>query len=419
MSNIPLGATVLTDISEFRTVNVSSLSAFKAPVGNRIPLEEVAYNFTKPIDLGTLDGFSVPTNGNFVFTTENSNTNNLTFNGTGALFTGATGRFFNGGVDLISTAGGTGFDLTAGVGVAPILFMKEMRIQGFDKVGVTDGVLVALENVGYIFNDEGWDLRNAGILQVAEQNILLSGGISYKISGTTGSIFFNTIESAPISTATTFDISGTVGAAFFNGVKVKPISGGSVFNIDSGIVVNGAFQIIGGSIDTSAGGTMFKAGSLDQTDPQIIVQNVFNAKDSYVVGLMVMIGNTTATTINTQGVYEDIAGTIVGAADNQRFTFSVDTLTYTGLEDIIAAIDISLFMRRDIAAASRVMKFGLFLNGVLNQEVEATMSDAITNSSFPTGINLVTGDTLKMKVQNTQDTADVIITTYDFRVIEA
>jgi len=422
MAYIPPFATEITSESRNEIVDVESLNVFDDKrVGKTITLiGDVAYNITKKFPWEDVE-FVLDPDARITFLTSNTVSSSITTSilPGRTLFSGALNRISFEGIDITSENGGDCFNFTKGNTLIPFMGLDRFVVGGFDRVGTVDNLTLIMNNIGYGGNSNGWKLLNCPLLSISEQNLVFNDGISFEFSGTTGSIFFTTIIADPTPANITFDLSGTLVSALFNSLVVNPLSGKSVFNIDPSIVITGAFQIIGGSIDTSSGGTMFKAGSLDQTDPKIIVDNVFGTPSSYVVGFMVMTGNSTVTTINDVGVYEDIAGTITAGPANERFTFSTDTLTYTGREDIKVAIDISIFLQRDIAAASRVLKFGMFLNNVVDQEAEVTMSSDITNSSFTTGIRLVTGDTLKMKVQNTQDTADVIITTFDFRVIEA
>lgn len=397
MSNIPLGATILSDIADFQEIKVSNINAFLTvpPINNRLQLlANVAYDWTRPINLEGFDGFDIPTNGNFVWTTRNTNVNNLTFNGTGSLFEGATGRFANLGVDTISTNGGVCYDLTAGAGVFPLVFLKEMRVQGFTTVGILNGVSLGAENVGYVLNANGWEISDAAILQIAEQNWILHANDHYSLSGNIGSAFINTIVA-------------------------NPASGKAIFNIDSGITTD-TIQITGGLMQTSGGGTMFAAGGIDQTDPRVWVDTFANAQASYTVGIMVMLDNTTPTVISTVDTYVDIGGTILAGANNERFTFDGDDeLTYTGTQDIKAAIDVSVFLKRESAAAPRVLKFAILVNDVIVKEASVTMTASIAPAPFTGELPLVTGDRIKVQVKNTQDTANPVITTFDFRILEA
>ena len=204
------------------------------------------------------------------------------------------------------------------------------------------------------------------------------------------------------------------------------LNGKKILIIDQGNAATNNITIIPNASDTT---TIEGDGSIiidkdndiikfELVDNQWLV--VAKARKDYVVGLMVMTENTVPTVISVVDTYVDIEGTIVAGVGNERFTFDGDDeLTYVGIKPIKAAIDMSIFLKRASAAAARVMKFAILVNDVVIQEASVTMSSVITNSSFVSGISLVSGDTIKIQVKNTEDTANVIITTYDLRILEA
>lgn len=145
-----------------------------------------------------------------------------------------------------------------------------------------------------------------------------------------------------------------------------------------------------------------------------------NSDPLTVMGAMFMIGNTIPTVISNIGEYVDIEGTILAGAGNELFDFDGDdTLTYTGVKPITIAPNVSLYTKRASAAASRVMKAAILLNDVVVQEAEFTMSASISDAVFFGSLDIIIGDEIKMQIQNTQDTANVIVTTYNFRILEA
>lgn len=183
---------------------------------------------------------------------------------------------------------------------------------------------------------------------------------------------------------------------------------------------------INGIINGKRYGTWIVAAedvTYDNTDSGLIADNVKEAIDELAtpeVGIMFMTGNTVPTVITTQNTYVDIEGPIGAAANNELFDFDGDdTLIYTGERPLTAAFDVSFFTKRESAAASRVMKAALLINDVVEQEVEFTMSAGIANASFVSVAPLVTDDEIKMQVQNTADTANIIFTTFDFRILRA
>ena len=175
-----------------------------------------------------------------------------------------------------------------------------------------------------------------------------------------------------------------------------------------------AFRPDCGTIDGIINGVRYgnwivaaKDVTYDNTDSGLIADNVKEAIDELAnaeVGIMFMTSNTVETVITASNTYVDIAGTIVAGVNNNLFDFDgVDTLIYKGARPLEAALDVSIFTKRASAAAARVMKAALLINDVVEQEVEFTMTAAITNASFVSVGSLVFNDEIKMQVQNTQD----------------
>jgi len=335
-----------------------------------------------------------------------------------SLFSGALSRIDFIGVDITSANGGICFNLTAGNVFLPVLFLNKSRVQGFDQVGITVGVSIALENIAHLANTNGWDITDATILQIAEQNVVFSQGITYKISGTTGSAFYTTIESTSIAVDTTFDISGTIDVAVIDTLHVHPASGGAVFNIDSGLVVNNTFQISGGSVDTSSGGTMFAVGSLDQTDPRILVRDVAGTPSSQWKGSTGFTGNTTETVFADTSTWVKVEGTYV-AGDLERFTEALGILTSAALEDISPTIISTVAIVPNPDIEDDVIELALF-NGTTQisdavQLISPVMfqgaPDYVYSVQMPIVIEnpvVVTSDALQVKARNTSNATNAV-----------
>lgn len=472
MGYIPVFASEITDITRNNAINVESLSAFGTPVGRTTTLVTgTTYIITKDFDWEDRL-FIIPNGGDIGIETSSSVSNGITtsISGSDVLFSGQINRFFL--VDLdITSSGGQCFDLTGAPGLFPTLQITRGTLIGFDAIGTVDSAAITLRSVGYFFNGAGWAFNDVGAINLQTQIFAFHTGDHITATGTTNTVIATDVAGVPLTgdQIFNFDALTVLESTHISETLFNPVNGGDtglVKVLTSDTLLDNIFTDIrvdttGGTValelpdtdsmemptgydifvtDLGSAGTnnitiIQNSSSLlpidlkpsfvmDVDDQAIIITKVNgqwvitgNSADYIVIGLMAMISNATVTTINTAGVYEDIAGTIVGSAGNQRFDFATDTLTYTGVRDIESAIDISIFLKRETAAASRVMKFGLFVNDVLQQEVEVTMTSDITNASFATVLSLVTGDDIKMKVQNTQDTANVIITTYDFRAL--
>jgi len=401
-------ATDLTTIPRNKVCQVEGLNAFPEITASEITLVgDNRYEFTKTVNFGTRH-FVTPPGGKADITSRNTIANKLesALTGTDALFRGDPGRLIIRNMDIIFTEGaGNLFDLTASTDPIPLVFLENCRFIGGNSIGSIGTALVLIRNTAFINWDSGVTMTgngqvdNTGIF-VDSLNLVNVGGTQITVTGNQSIVQITNCLSIPEN------------GGFF--LSMPDVSISRLQNNDET-----SFFIKENIVMTDGGGAFLKPGSVDPTDPQAVFEGNTGIIDSYAVGLMAMTGNTTVTTIVTQNVYVDIAGTILAGSGNERFSFDVDTLTYIGLEPIKAAIDISLYLKREMAAASRVMKSGIFINDVLIQEAEVTMSSDITNSSFATGMSLVTGDEVKIKIQNTQDTSNTIITTLDVRILKA
>jgi len=411
-------STDTSSILASKTVNVTSLNVFDSiRVGNIITLVgDIGYNITNGFSWEDVEFVLDPT-ARITFMTTNTVANgiNTEILPGRTLFSGELSRVAFEGVDLVSANGGKCFDLTDAPNVFPLLVIEKCRIQGFDAVGNLNQVSLATENIGYVLNGDGWDIVDASILQISEQNFILSEGIGYKISGTTGSIFCDTIEVAPTTTDVVFDVSGTIGGAFFDVTKVKPISGGSIFNIDSATTAQ-TFQINTGLLDDSAGGTMFKAGGLDQTSPFITVSRVANVLDSYWVGSTGFTGGTTETVFADTSTWVKIAGTYIDGY-TERASHADGVSTYEGKEAIYTDLvgSAKVLMKPDIE--TDIIQVALFKNDaeVANSRVQHTLGAVFQTPTSPDfnpkeNVLLEEDDTYELRARNISNPTNVIFT---------
>ncbi len=419
MTHINQNSTVLPDISRNEVVNVESLNVFNdMRVGNIITLVgDVAYEIKKKFSWEDVE-FVFDEDARITFLTPNTVNSSITTNilSGRSLFSGALNRVDFQGVDIISKNGGECFTFTKGNIAVPFMGLDKSVIRGFDSVGTVDGIAIVVDNIGYQANGSGWKMNDCALSLVTEQNTTQSSGIDFTFTGTTPSIFFNVILSAPLSTNVTFDISGTVGSALFSGIKVLPINGGSVFNIDPATVVNGAFQIFNSSVDKSLGGTMFKAGSLDQTDPRIIVDKVFNCPDSQWIGSTGFTGNTTPTVMADTVTPVKIAGTYA-PGELERFTESNGVLTYDGRESLFLTIQPFANIKLEPGIETDVVQISAYKNG---EEITGTSSEQQLDAVFQTPTSpffgrathvfLETNDTLDTRMLDTTNPASIIAT---------
>lgn len=324
-------STDMSNVSAFNVVYVTSLNAFPDSVANIITLDSLThYSNTRPVNVNT-DQLKIPDNGTIQFSTTNAITNALSTDLTGstAFFIGEIARLEIENVNIVSNnSAGTLWDLSLGSGVpGGIVVLNDSTAQRFDSLGTLDGLNFFSENTGLLLNGAGYTFNNMALIQIAEA----------RFSAQTGDHI---------------NITGTLAEGTFDKVVATPKTGDAVFNISA--TITNRINITNSLFSDTAGGTLFAAGSKDQTDPKVISFNNGNALDSYWVGSMGFQNNTTPTGggVGSQGVLFDIAGAMTAGVDNERYTVEDNVMTYIGEEDIKVEADVRAAASRTTPAAS-------------------------------------------------------------------
>ncbi len=132
---------------------------------------------------------------------------------------------------------------------------------------------------------------------------------------------------------------------------------------------------------------------------------------------MQMLDNATVTTINTQGVLEDIAGVTTAGTLNERFTHATGPkiLTYIGKADIKVIAHASISGRRDSGAAVVRVEGTLLKDSgagfvvITGANFGADFTNRNIGFAFAIGVTLCTDDKLKMQIANVDGTDDILI----------
>lgn len=401
MSYAPTFSTEISDITRNNTVYVEMLNAFADPVAGKISLVNNAqYTITQSIDFDT-DGLLLPDSSQITLTTINPTANIISssLTGTDPFLSGSTARLALIEVTIISDTGaGVFHDIAAGVGIVPFVGIVNSRIQNFASIGTVDGGSFAGENVGYLLNDAGITFNDAIVVTMAEIAFFFQSGDHMTFTGTlvTGS---------------------------FDKTLANPSTGDAVFNFDPGLDITNKVTIRDSFFSTAAGGTLFAAGSLDQTDPKIVCFNNGNELDSYWAGVFGFLDNAVETEIDFVDTYTDIEGVIVAGLSNERFTLSDGVWTYIGEETIKAIINVNMSLKKALGASARTVRVALFTDTgsgfVENGSAPLDMDNNIKSFGF-TGLEVLNkGDRQKLMIKNETNTDNVLIVTYDVAVHKA
>lgn len=156
--------------------------------------------------------------------------------------------------------------------------------------------------------------------------------------------------------------------------------------------------------------------SIDGTDPIVRITNSPPHPDSGSIGSVHVKGNSTVTTIVTQGVFTDVdLGTALAGSNIERWILTdaaTGELTYIGIEPFsgVAAIQFSIMAAAGSPAYSlRAVKNGAVLADDIEAQVEAPDALTVVGVGLLLPVECVTGDAIRVQVANEDGTDDVTI----------
>lgn len=374
--------------NEQKVIHVRKASDFPTPLVTGTYVLDAAIVLTSPLVLDNAD--VIITSSNITI----SESNNLVWGGTGALFraTSLSSIFLQ---SMIIFGDGTNdlFDVSSDLSPGldkPIVAAIEVRHQNFSSLGtITNIPSVFLSNTQFLLYSTGLTLNNIG--RLLNLNVVLAGNVVpsnsplFTITGTTSNIVANGFIVTPLPGESVFDIAPTVpvfsasmngsafssvlGGRFFksgttgvftaladsatspgvkttvtstahglsNGNEVK-IKTDSVLGYDGGYVISNVtantFDITVTFISTDTG--TWDTGSQDHTSTSVSVVNNGDQPDSRTIGSYFMEDNTTITTISETGVTNLITA-FADASTTGGITAFADSATSPGVKTTVTA----------------------------------------------------------------------------------
>lgn len=405
--------TVEKDVGRNNVIYVESLNGFPAPVNDVITLETgKEYIRTRPINFG-INQIKIPDGGIVTISALNPTSNILLteLTGTTPLFFGNVGRFQIRDTLIISLSeAGAVFNIFADSD-SSFVVLENTATVGFNTIGTIDGVNLLSENAGWVGNKGGLTLNNIKIANVAEQQFAEEPlAVTKKlITDLLGLSFVFNHEGDH------YVITGTMERGFFQTILGSPSTGDAVFNIDSNAVID-SFNVSNGALNDSNGGTWFKVGGLDQTDPEILAFNNNNVTDSNWVGSTGFTGGATETVFSDTSTFIKAAGTYVDGY-LERFTSDSGTLTYIGLEAKILSITGVITPLLTSNTETDTIQGAAFLNGVevSNGRIQKTLGAVFQTPTSPemrctSNVLFSTGDTIEVRWRNISNPTNMIAT---------
>lgn len=199
------------------------------------------------------------------------------------------------------------------------------NISGSEGIFISDSDIIGVGSLGTISNISG-----SVILHIVGFNNFNSGLILENVTALVAKIK-SMLVSSPVGGAY-LTVKGTVGFIDIESVFITPLSGDSAFDLDSDLIAD-SVTITNSIINLDSGGTAFKNGSLDQTDPGVISSNTRGIPDSSARGSLRIIDNVLTTTISSANTPVPI-NTLWTDGTQERMRFQ-DNCTFTSITDII------------------------------------------------------------------------------------
>jgi hypothetical protein len=131
-----------------------------------------------------------------------------------------------------------------------------------------------------------------------------------------------------------------------------------------------------------------------------------------------MGANASATTINTLGDWESIAGTLVASGLEEGFTLASNIWTVIA-EDSIGPVQVEAgITAMKVGSGDDTYEVAIFKNGTIRGVGMSlnTHMTKLSNAFVKTPLFLDAGDTIEIKVRNLDDTANVTITDMFFGI---
>lgn len=386
----------VSNLEPFSTVYVNSLRVYPTAAFNisaslmRITVTSLKhYIHSEPVNY-ELEQFAIPDNGIVQISSTNPpvNTMSTDLTGTDCFINGEIARLNLEKTNVVSNVNdGVCFNLSKGAAVpGGVVALDDMTVQSFSAIGTIDGLNLFAENIGWVRNGAGLTLNNMALVQMAEQNFGLHSGDHITLTG-------------------------TLREATFDRFVATPSTGDAVFNIDSSLSITNRIVVSNCLFSDAAGGTLFAAGGLDQTDIRVVAFNNGNAPDSRWIAEIGFEGNTTDTSLS-KDTPADISGTFT-TGTIERHTRSGGVTTYIGLEDITENITVSASIENGTGGGKRDVQMHLLVDTGSGFAIVAThnasMSREVISLSFTKAVDVSTGAKYKAQVENIENNDDMLV----------
>ena len=184
--------------------------------------------------------------------------------------------------------------------------------------------------------------------------------------------------------------------------------------VASDIVAGVSYEVVAVFSGTDTG--VSSNTGLDQTDPKIIARDNPGQADSRAIGSCHANSNATVTVIATLNTYTDLnlGGNALAGANIERWSLTNTTtgeVTYNGIEPFSGTVFAQLSTLGE--TGSPEFRFRAVKNGVVLADGIETVREAgavqIVTTGLVAPVSVVTGDTVRLQVNNIDDATDITI----------
>lgn len=343
----PLGC-LSRDLNDFTVIQTKA--DLPTPVSGEIIMPDGYYRINGAIVLGT-DKIVIPEDGLVRFEGFDAFRDGFIYTGTGALFNTDAGKditAFDTTQLFVSTPNGAVYNMVTPITSIAFVFAFTFATADCDSLGTIEGLGGVLMSFnGFRDFGDGLILKNVDNITMGQsifERAKNTGGTFFTFEGTIKTFGLVNIVFEPDSTEFVFDIKSTL-------------------TIDVGTVADCQFLL-------DDGGTVFAAGSKDQTDVNLEFNANVNVKDSVSFANNFMITNVTATVTSAQNDPKKVAGTWTPGL-TERFT--PDT-TGRSTSNAIRKVDlqvISTFRGIGSAGANKDFSFYFVIGNDTNNTITA------------------------------------------------
>ena len=257
-------------------------------------------------------------------------------------------------------------------------------------------------------------------IQIAENGLINPGGNTGPMfqAGDEGEITAYADNLDGTITCSTADTGALANGDVINILRTENYNGGHTV---SDVVNDTSFDITATFVDNPGRGT-WHSGSIDQRDPRVTARDNTGEANGHEIAVGGMGSNASATTINTQDVWEDVVCSNFADLPSviERFALCGDgtvcEFLYYGKEKLTGFANMQMKVIADSGGASEDdFEFGIGLNGAdpvhltFKPILPALNAQDAKSFIFSEILQLTEGDTVKLMVRCTTGTRDVLV----------